>query len=208
MNYKKIQEMEAKSWRPESPEIFRDKSIREVIRYPLLKKQMGLEHLDTSWMEVWDIGCGPLGGVSTVVNCKKVVRVDPLRNEYAKDYTVYGEWLDDEAEELNEKLGKADLIIITNAMDHFKDPTHFLKDLVKYMKPGAFLAHFHAVNNAYTHKHPAHEHNLNPEIFKEHLSKDFEVCWYLDNKNDGLTYGWLKQPAFCGLYRKTTGYAK
>lgn len=61
MNYAQIQKEELRTWEPTDPAIFRDKAIREVIRYPLLKKQMGLNHLDTSWMTVFDVGCGPLG---------------------------------------------------------------------------------------------------------------------------------------------------
>ena len=206
MNYKQIQDEELRTWEPKDPTIFRDKLIREQIRYPLIKQQMGLGHLDTSWMEVWDIGCGPLGGVSTVVNAKKVVRVDPLTHGYAKSYPVWGNWLDVQAEDLDEKLGTADLVMVTNAMDHFRDPSHFMKDLVKYLKPGAFFCHLHAINNAVSHPHEAHEHNLNPEWLWSYIKDDFECVWYMDFLKDGLTYAWLKQPAFSGLYRKVTGY--
>lgn len=198
MSFKHTQEEELKSWLPD-----KDKIQREIIRYPLLKKQMGLNSLDTSDMVVFDIGCGPLGGVSSVLNCKVVERIDPLGDEYAKYYPQVN-MNPTKAEDLNDALGKADLIIVTNALDHFENPEKFLGDLAKYMKPGAYFAHLHAINNAYTHPHEAHTHNVNPELFKQYLSKDFECVWYLDYQNEGLTYSWRKQPAFSGLYRKST----
>jgi hypothetical protein len=74
------------------------------------------------------------------------------------------------------------------------------------MKPGAFFAHLHAIDNAHSHPHDAHAHDVNPELFREKLGTDFEQVWGLDYRQDGLVYGWRFQPAFSGLYRKVTGY--
>lgn len=200
MSFTDTQHAELESWLPDP-----DKVQREIIRYPLLKKQMGLNNLDTSKMEVWDIGCGPLGGVSSVLDARKVVRIDPLGDGYKK-YYPQNNMLSTKAENLVGTLSTPNLIIITNALDHFENPKKFLSDLVKYMKPGAYFAHLHAINNAYSHPHEAHAHNVNPELFKEYLGQDFETVWYMDYKNDALTYGWRFQPAFAGLYRKVTGY--
>lgn len=204
-DFEHTQEMELSSWFENSDQTNQDKYIREVIRYPLLKKQMGLEHLDTSKMVVWDIGCGPFGGVSTTLRASRITRIDPLGKDYAKFYPQTN-MLSLKAEELGPQLGTPDLIIITNALDHFLDPERFLSDLVKYMKPGAFFAHLHAIDNAYSHKHEAHAHNVNPELFATYLQDDFEIVWHQDFQRDGLTYGWRKQPAFSGLYRKVSGY--
>lgn len=205
--FEHTQQAEADSWLIEDKAVRNDKASRETARYPLLKKQMGLGVLDTSKMIVFDIGAGPLGGVSTILNCKSAVRIEPLYHEYKKFYPCYN-YKDMKAEDLKQQLSTPDLIIITNALDHFDNPGAFMEDLVKYMKPGAYFAHLHAENNAITHKHEAHAHNVNPELFREYLSADFETVWYLDYQNDGLTYGWRKQPAFSGLYRKVTGYNK
>lgn len=207
MKYERIQEQEAQTWLIDDPVARREKALREFIRYPLIKKQMGLEHLDTSWMSVFDVGCGPLGGVSRVVNAKSITRFDPLRDEYAR-YFTQDFVVSMEAEKMDSLLGRADLIIVTNAMDHFRDPEHFLADLAEFVKPGAYFAHLHAINNAISHPHPAHVHNVNPGLFKEYLDQEFEQVWGLDFQHDGLVYGWLKQPAFSGLYRKVTGYKK
>ena len=198
MNFKQTQAIELESWKPDP-----DKIQREIIRYPLLKKQMGLNYLDTSDMVIADIGCGPLGGVSSIMNAKRIVRIDPLGEEYAKYYPQYN-MVSSKAESLTESLTMFDLIIVTNALDHFDQPEVFLKNLVEYMKPGAYFASLHAINNAYSHKHEAHQHNVNPEMIHEYLNKDFEFVWELDYQQDNLVYGWKKQPAHAFLARKSS----
>lgn len=202
MNYQEIQIEEAKTWCIEDETVRRDKVIREVIRYPLLRKQMGLSHLETHNMVVWDIGAGPLLGVSSVIPSREVLRIDPLKEEYARFFDV-STYDGTQAEHLKDRLATPDLIIATNCIDHFEDPRQFLEDCRDYMKPGAFFAHFHAINNAITHPHPAHVHNVNPQLIHEVFHKDFETVWHLDYQSDGLTYGWRKQPAFTDLIRKT-----
>lgn len=206
-SYQSIQEEESATWLIEDPIKRKEKAQRELIRYPLLLKQMGLNHLDTSNMTVWDIGAGPLQGVSQLLNCKTRLPVDPLKQEYAKYFQV-DNYLGVKAEELESKLIEPDLIIVTNALDHFEAPGKFILDLVKYTKPSCYVAMFHAIDNAYSHPHDAHQWNINWEFVWSFLKNDFEVVWYMDYKNDGLTYGWLKQPAFSFLIRRTTGYAK
>lgn len=204
-SFEHTQEEELKSWFTDDPKVEKDKRIREIIRYPLLKKQMGLDSLDTSEMLVADVGAGPFNGVSSILNCKVVNRFDPLIAEYAKHYPQHNGF-SIKAEEIATALANYDLIIVTNALDHFEDPRKFLKNLATYMKPGAYFAHLHAIDNAYSHPHEAHANNVNPELFREILHDSFETCWYLDYTIDGLTYGWRKQPAFSGLYRKVVGY--
>lgn len=205
MNFKATQHAEADSWLIDDEQVRFDKASRERIRYPLLKKQMGLNYLDVTDMVVADIGAGPLGGVSSILRCKKAVCIEPLTNEYRKYYPCWN-YEHKKAEDLKQDLAQYDLIIITNALDHFEDPEQFLQDMVKYMKPGAYFAHLHAINNAFSHPHEAHAHNVNPQMFQHYLSTDFETVWYMDYYQDGLSYGWRHQRAFSGLYRKVTGY--
>lgn len=205
MEYSAIQVEESKTWLLKDERIFQDKKQRETIRYPLIKKQIGLNYLDTSDMVVYDVGAGPFGGVSSVLNCKKVIRIDPLKDDYGTiaDVTSY---VGVQAEDVD--YGDADLVVSTNAIDHFENPFKFFKQLVKTMKSGAYFGHYHAVNNAISHPHPAHVHNINPEMVRQIMKDDFEEVWYMDFQNDGITYAWRKQPAFTGLYRKVTGYGK
>jgi 2-polyprenyl-3-methyl-5-hydroxy-6-metoxy-1,4-benzoquinol methylase len=196
--YEKIQEQELKSWLDGDP----DKKQRETIRYPLLAKQMGLNYLDVTDMLVADVGAGPYGGVSSVLNARDIIRIDPLAEGYGAIANT-AEYLPVEAEEYDYQ--HIDLVLATNAIDHFRDPDKFMVRLADTMKAGAYFAHLHAINNAITHPHPAHVHNINQEFMRFYL-KDYECVWHLDYMRDGLTYGWRKQPAFAGLYRKVTGY--
>jgi hypothetical protein len=203
--FQQIQEQEAITWNIEDPVKRTEKERREKARYPLLAKQMGLigryACIDTSDMLIWDIGAGPCGGVSSILPCKERLCIDPNMDAYSKYYNVSG-YIGTKAEDLKESLSKPDLIISTNCIDHFHEPKQFLQDLVQYMKYGAFFCHFHAIDNAYQHKHPAHKHNLNEEIVGSILGEKFECVWGMNYKDDGLTYGWLKERSFCGLYRK------
>lgn len=202
-NFSKTQDAELKSWFSKDEKVNRDKRIRETIRYPLLLKQMGLSHLDTSDMVIWELGAGPYNGVSSLLPSKLTVRFDPLKEGYSQHFSLYN-YSDKKAEDLD--YSTPDLVLATNCIDHFENPGIFLNRLIKTMKPGAFFAHLNAIDNAYSHPHEAHAYNVNPEMFYELFHEDFETCWYMDYKNDALTYGWRHQPAFSGLYRKVTGY--
>jgi 2-polyprenyl-3-methyl-5-hydroxy-6-metoxy-1,4-benzoquinol methylase len=199
-NFDHTQEEELKSWLIEDPLIREDKAQRERIRYPYLKKQMGIDTLDTSKMLVWDIGGGPLGGVSSILKCRQSFVIDPLADEYKKYYPLWN-GIAQKAEDLKEKLAAPDLIIITNALDHFDNPIQFLKDLNEYTKYSVYIAMLHAENNAFTHPHEAHQHNVNPEMIRQYLT-NFEVVWEMNYLRDGLTYGWRRQPAHSQLLRK------
>lgn len=205
--YEQIQKAEAKSWLIEDPVIFRDKKLRETARYPMMARQMGLNFIDTSNMVVLDVGAGPFGGVSSTIPSKLTWRVDPLTPQYSTiaDTSTYIAQKAEDASYIN-----ADLVIITNALDHLESPKKFLTKIKNEMKPGAYFAQFHAINNAITHPHEAHEHNINVEFLHSIIDTDLETVWEL--KYPEVRYGWVHyngkvgQPAFCGLYRKVTGY--
>ena len=204
-NWRQTQKEEAATWLIKDPVLRREKMMRETIRYPLLAKQMGLTYLDTSWMEIFDVGGGPFGGVSSILPCKASYVIDPLVSEYKKYFSCYN-YSTKKAEDLKADFNSADLVIVTNALDHFEDPELFLKNMIDNTRPSTYFAHFHAIDNAISHPHKAHVHNINPKMINYWLNKDFECVWYMDFERDGLTYGWRKQPAFSGLYRKVTGY--
>lgn len=198
MTYDEIQKIEAQTWLIPEEDKRREKAQREFIRYPLLKRQMGLDYLDTTSMVIWDVGAGPLGGVSSLLRAKSITRYDPLADEYAKFFPCHS-YSKEPAERLDYSI--PDLVIITNALDHFENPTLTLKMMNACMKYGSYFASLHAENNAITHPHPAHQHNVNPEMMRGIMS-NFEIVWSLDYMHDGLTYGWRKQPAFSFLMRK------
>lgn len=201
MNFKDTQTAEIASWNIENEVERLEKAQRETVRYPMLAKQMGLTHLDTSKMTIFDIGAGPLRGVSSVIPAKKRIPIDPLTNEYSKYFNTQGYW-NKKAEEVKEELQEADLIIITNALDHCEDPRVVLQNIRSFTKYSTYVAMYHAIDNAITHPHPAHKWNINPQLVHEILDPDFETVWELVYPE--ITYGWRKQPAHSILLRRTT----
>jgi 2-polyprenyl-3-methyl-5-hydroxy-6-metoxy-1,4-benzoquinol methylase len=142
-NYHDIQSEEARTWLIEDPTLREEKARREMVRYPWMAKQMGLNNFDTSDMVILDIGAGPLGGVSSVLPNKDRILIDPLKDEYAKYFDVT-KYHNTPAENAAGLIALADLIIVTNALDHFEAPATFMSKLVNNMKPGAFFSHYHA----------------------------------------------------------------
>jgi|GEM_PF-6781016 hypothetical protein len=159
----------------------------------------GKGSLDTKEMKIADVGCGPLGGVSTLLEGCSIERFDPLMNEYKK-YFYIENGSNEQAEFINYR--RFNLIIATNCIDHFESPTLFLNQINKTSVYGCYFAHFHAINNAITHPHKAHVYNINQEKIKEILDEKWELIWQMDYNIDKLVYGWKKQPAFSQLWRK------
>jgi hypothetical protein len=203
--FQKLQDIEQSTWCIDDPIVRKEKAMRETARYPMLAKQMGLlgKHrcIDTSDMVIYDIGAGPLQGVSSILPCKRRVPCDPNKTAYSKYFNV-ANYNDTPAEQMKSMLAVPDLIISSNCIDHFQDPEQFLHDINKYMKYGAYFCHFHAIDNHITHPHEAHKFGINPEMVNNILSENFELVWHLDYQNDGLTYAWRKQPAFTSLWRR------
>jgi SAM-dependent methyltransferase len=206
--YEQIQEEELKTWNIPDEAVRREKLQRETCRYPYMAKQMGLFTIDTSSMDIVDVGGGPVG-LSSILPCKSRVVVDPLADDYG-NYFPNTFHKRGSGEELPFADKSVDLVIITNALDHCERPPSVLTEVTRVLKAGGFLAHYHAINNAQTHPHPAHEWNLNPEWLHRWVDDEFETVWEMAYPD--VRYGWVKyngkvgQPAFCGLYRKVTGY--
>lgn len=203
-----ILQIEAETWLIEDDEKRNEKFQREVCRYPYMARLMGLGYIDTSTMVVVDIGGGPIGLSSSIPHKKRIV-IDPLTDEYKKFYPCLNH-ITGIGEELPFEDESIDLVIITNALDHTKEPLKVIREIKRVLKPGYFFAQYHAIDNSITHRHPAHEHSLNPEWLHEQLDDEFETVWEL--KYPEVRYGWhfyngkVGQPAWCGLYRKVTGY--
>lgn len=202
------QEEEIRTWVIDDETVRRDKVMREKSRYPYIVKQMGLTScIDTSNMVIIDGGAGPLGGVSQVLPHKKRILVDPLKDAYSKyfDTTLY---IGEECENLKERWAEANLITITNALDHMRDPQLVMEDINKYAQYSCYLSIFSPWDNALTHVHEAHQWNLNPNWVHSVFDAEWETVWEL--KYPELRYGWQEfsgkrgQPAFTTLFRKTT----
>jgi len=210
MSKNDFQDEELKTWLLDNDEEREEKIQREICRYPYMAKLMGLNYIDTTTMVIADIGGGPIG-LSSVIPHKKRIVIDPLADEYKKYYPCLTH-IKGTGEELPFEDNSIDLVIITNALDHTSNPEKVLNEIKRVLKPGGFFAHYHAIDNSITHRHPAHQYSLNPEWMHSHLDNSFETVWEL--KYPEIKYGWhfykgkVGQPAFSGLFRKVVGYKK
>ena len=188
-----------------------EKIEREVVRYPRMRKEMGLDLIDLTTKRVLEIGGGPVGVIASIPCLYKVV-VEPLTNDYRKfwpcPYHISGV-----GEELPFKNGTFDVVVITNALDHCNDPARVLKESLRVLRPGGYLAIYNCLWLKYIHKGDYHQISLDEDFFHNHLSDDFEIVHELSWSKDRLRYGWVKyegkvgQPAIALLARKVTGYA-
>jgi SAM-dependent methyltransferase len=205
---------EAATWCIEDACSRHEKIQREVARYPYMAKQMGLYFIDTSDMDVLDVGGGPVG-LSSVIPCNSRRVLDPLTGSYRKFFPC-SDHVACYAEDILFPSASFGLVIATNSLDHCTSPEKAVAEIIRVIRPGGYFAHFHAIDNAITHSHPAHLHNINPLWLHSFLDSDFETAWEViyGRNGDYPRYGWhsylgkVGQPAFCGLFRKVTGYAR
>lgn len=126
---------------------------------PTFREWVGLSQLEN---RVIDIGCGPCGIGAYIEDAEEVIGLDPLINWYSEhvDYNDLGY-----SSVVNSPfpipvdsqlhLGRFDLIICTNTLDHASDPIAFLKALgsIAWNRSRLYLAY----DNRYkaTELHPS-----------------------------------------------------
>jgi len=196
----------------DDPERQAEKLRRERMRHYGMAKALLLDKLDTSNMCVLEIGGGPLP-LSDILPFKSRIVIDPLSAEYRK-IAPCPDHVGQYAEQFvwEEPLEKFDLAIATNSLDHVQSPLAAAMRIQDAMKPGGYVAILCAENNALTHPHEAHEHNLTADIVESWFCRDYETVWKLTYAADGFRYGWVEhngrrgQPAFALLMRRCTGF--
>ena len=204
------QKAEVSSWNIPEPDKRREKIERETARYPLLRRQMGIDLLDLSNKFVVEVGGGPIGTIADLP-CKRKVVLDPLTEQYKK-YWPCPHHLKGVGEAIPFQPGEVDVVVITNALDHCQTPEIVLHEALRVLRPGGWLAVHNAIDLASIHPHEGHRLNLDEFWFHNQIDSNFETIHELTFRKDGLRYGHILyngrrgQPAWCGLYRKCTGY--
>lgn len=203
-------EAEAASWIIDDPTTQADKLLRERIRHYKLVRDLLLDKLPTSRFDVLEIGGGPLPVSDLIPHASRVV-VEPLTDEYRR-ITPCRDHVAMNAEDIDLDPSRFDLVIATNSLDHVDNPHLVLHVATRVLRPGGYLAILCAENNALTHPHPAHAHNLTADAIHRFVDCDFETVWELTYQRDGYRYGHILhegrrgQPAFALLLRKCSGY--
>ena len=209
-NWQEAQISESESWLIKEPKKRREKIEREIVRYPKMIEEMGLNLIDLSNKKVLEIGGGSIGIIANL-HCGEKTILEPLTKDYKKYWTcpyhIVGV-----GEAIPFKNGEIDVVVITNALDHCQTPEIVIYEIKRVLRAGGWLAVHNAIDLAAIHPHPAHTRNLDEFWFHNIIDTDFETVHELTFRKNGLRYGWISyerkigQPAWAGLYRKVTGY--
>lgn len=209
MNHADTLIAEAQSWVLDDAHVQADKLQRERIRHYRLVEDLLLDKLNTGQMDVLEIGGGPLP-VSDLLSFRSRVVAEPLTETYRQiapcpdHIAIKGEDID--------LRWEFDLAIATNSLDHVENPRAVVKRVAAALRPGGFFAILCAENNAITHRHPAHAHNLTARLLHDWLDHEFETVRERNFLAHGYRYGHVLyegrrgQPAFALLLRKCSGY--
>lgn len=206
------QKAESESWLIPDEVLRLEKLERELIRYPRIREEIGLNLIDTSNKFILEIGGGPVGVIADIPARKKVV-LEPLTPEFSEFYECPYH-LKGIGENIPFVDGEVDVVVITNALDHCSDPEKVLSEVLRVLRPGGFLAIHNCINLASIHKHEGHRLNLDEDWFHNIIDSSFETVKESTFRKNGLRYGHILykgkrgQPAFAGLYRKCIGYEK
>jgi len=182
-----------------------EKFERERVRYPRLLEQMGINLLRLDNKIVVDLGSGPIS-MLPFLEVKKGIAVDPLIEEYRKIYpqSPLIDWLK------NTKgipTSSVDLVICSNAIDHFEKPKEMIGEVKRILRAGGYFSVFSCINNATINPNPAHFRNLTYPQFRNWIDDSFETV-----HEKIVRYGWRKwrgkvgQPSFAWLGRLVEKY--
>lgn len=200
---------EVASWIIDDRAAQREKLRRERIRHHKLVRDLLLDKLGTDEMDVLEIGGGPLP-VSDLLRFRSRVVIDPLSDEY-RAIAPCPDHVAMRAEDIAIRE-HFDLAIATNSLDHVASPHRVFDNMARALRHGGFIAIAGAEDNAITHPHEAHEHNLRADTIHRWADSAFETVWELTYAKDGYRYGHILhdgrrgQPAFAILLRRCTGY--
>lgn len=192
-----IQILEARTWNEGAWPDFESKLERErgyqreVLDQLRISGMIGI---------VVEIGSGPSPVLEQVGGNFLGVAVDPLWPEYLKRHA----WptrcalRSDCAEQLNIASSSAHHVLTTNALDHFKDPLAALDEMIRILRPGGMLWLHYCIDNATKgNPQPPHKIDLNPGIIDPFLKTKLAL-----KRGDIQPYGWRRQDAWVGVYRK------
>lgn len=129
--------------------------------YESYLRLFGLRKEDLRGLSVCDYGCGPFGGVLSVLDGVAAYPMDVLAGEYNE--LGHSPWpilaVDGHRTPLED--GACDVCFCTNALDHVPKPAQTVKELARIVKPGGSLyLHLHLrrldqLNKA--HRYPVSE---------------------------------------------------
>jgi len=203
---------------------YREKRVRDYeMKYWMLvgikmKKQynqyLKLFNISNDFGEktVLDIGCGPFGGMLSIIKAKRKIGIDPMMNDYKKEFKdkinldsieVRNEFVED----ITLPTNIADVIFCVNALDHFLSPPKVVRQIHRLLKKGGvFYLYVHLKTKEELDSY-AHVWAFSEKLMKE-LFKNLELIrsesYYPDPAY--LPFDEIKvhadHKAFLGIWRK------
>ncbi|MEK7121381.1 MAG: class I SAM-dependent methyltransferase [Patescibacteria group bacterium] len=124
---------------------------------------------------VIDIGCGPDAGFLPFANAKLKIGLDPLANEYSKNYKTKNDILmiPSTAEEIPLLSNSVDACYCVNALDHMIRPHKVLGEIYRILKTGAYFAFSVDIGGTKGHPVKIYEKDLD-NFFEKHPFKTIE----------------------------------
>ncbi len=187
-----------------------EKLQREWIRYPKLIEDMGLDYLAMEEWTVVDLGCGPMTMLG-LLDIKRGIAVDPLIDDYSNIVVRNHRFEYLESIDMVED-SSVNLVICSNALDHMLNPVEVISEVNRVLVAGGYFAVVCCKDNAMMNPSPAHELNIDYELFRDWVDVSLETVHELTYETDGYRHGWVDykgkvgQPAWAWLGRKVGGY--
>lgn len=155
----------------QDPDFFQSQISPDKALFPFLHELINTD--DGEIVKIIDVGAGPISvlGDKWEGRSVQITAVDPLANEYNKALknngikphivTQYAE-----AERLSNfyQDNSFDLAYASNSIDHCYDPVKAIEEMLKLIKPGAYLYMQHYINEAENENYAGmHQWNFNLE---------------------------------------------
>ncbi|HPH52029.1 MAG TPA: class I SAM-dependent methyltransferase [Candidatus Portnoybacteria bacterium] len=176
---KKQIEMEAQRKRAKdmaSPQI-RDKVNDYFNKFRFLQEIIKITGINDN-SEILDIGCG----IKTVLHFlpgKIKIGVDSLADEYIKIYDYPKDIKIEKSfgENLKFKNNSFDVVFMTNALDHTKNPQKVVSEIFRVLRSGGYFALTNELVKKDFKRDKAHPNNLQEQDISELLSGKFNIVF-------------------------------
>ncbi|MEE9176561.1 MAG: methyltransferase domain-containing protein, partial [Thermodesulfobacteriota bacterium] len=156
----------------------------------------GISTGDFADKSVGDFGCGPFGGIISVLNgFKKSYPIDILADEYNKWNVLAPPLIRFDGVKTDLPDGILDILFLTNVIDHTRYPQNIIKEAYRLLRKGGTLClHVHLRGNDQLNK--AHPVAWDEKLFLKRFEK-FKIDWYKTEDFD-----WINDDKYRMLYGK------
>lgn len=146
-------------------------------------KKFGIEKNTYMHQAVCDFGCGPFGGIFSVLNTWEKYPIDILADDYNKwnySSTIIGKF---NGRCTNMPSGRIDVVFCCNTIDHTRYPKFIINEIHRLLKNNGIL-YFHVHLRDHCNPTELHPIHWNFPLFHHMFEKKFRIIWYtIENKD-------------------------